>query len=57
MGFYFFKIIMGIDNDSDRTIKYVSHFSHNGNALQDYIESVAKPYGINVAFDGEEVEF
>ena len=42
---------------SDKTIKYVSHFSHNGNALQDYIEGVAKPYGINVAFDGEEVEF
>ena len=47
------KDIKAID---ENTIKYVNHFSHNGNALQDYIESVAKEYGLKVAFDGEEVE-
>ena len=42
---------------NSKTIKYVNHFSHNGNALHEYIEEVAKKYDIRVAFDGEEVEF
>ena len=41
----------------DKTIKYVNHFSHNGNALQENVEKSAVKYGLKVAFDGEEIIF
>ena len=42
---------------SDRTVKYVNHFSHNGNPLQDYLEENAERIGCKVSFDGCAVEF
>ena len=49
------KKLQEIKAIDQNTIKYVNHFSHNGNALHSYVESVASEYEINVAFDGEEI--
>ena len=51
------KKLQDLNAINESTIKYVNHFSHNGNALQEYVEENAKEFGLNVAFDGEEVEF
>ena len=40
----------------DNTIKYVNHFSHNANPLQDVLEQRAGEYGCKVSFDGCRVE-
>ena len=40
-----------------KTLKYVNHFSHNGNPLHDYLEKEAEKYGCSVAYDGCSVEF
>ncbi len=42
---------------NDKTIKYVNHFSHNGNPIQDILEERAKTYGLKVSYDGCPVEF
>lgn len=39
------------------TVRYVNHFSHNGNPLFERLEGVAKEYGCLVSYDGCEVEF
>ena len=39
------------------TVKYVNHFSHNANPLQDLLEKKAALYGCHVAYDGCRVEF
>ncbi|MBO5480755.1 MAG: hypothetical protein J6A63_06185 [Clostridia bacterium] len=39
------------------TVKYVTHFSHNGNPIQSYLEECATPLGCKVAYDGLQVEF
>ena len=49
------KKLVEIKAIDDNTIKYVNHFSHNGNALQENVEKSAVKYGLKVAFDGEEV--
>ena len=41
---------------TDATKKYLNHFSHKGNALQDALEEQAKPYGCRIAYDGCSVE-
>lgn len=40
---------------TDKTVKYVTHFSHNGNPLQSELEKSAKGLGFCVAYDGEEI--
>lgn len=40
---------------TDKTVKYVTHFSHNGNPLQSELEKSAKKIGFCAAYDGEEI--
>lgn len=40
---------------TDQTVKYVTHFSHNGNPLQAQMEEDAAKIGFRAAFDGEEI--
>ena len=42
---------------TDKTVKYVNHFSHNANPLHHILEERAKSYGCRVAYDGCEVVF
>ena len=37
---------------TDKTIKYVNHFSHNGNPMQHLLEKRAEEYGCLVSYDG-----
>jgi len=46
---------MGAVNAS--TIKYINHFSHNGNPLHHILTERVKNLGYNVSYDGCEVEF
>lgn len=39
------------------TVKYINHFSHNGNPLQSVLEERAGQYGCSVAYDGCPVVF
>lgn len=40
----------------EMTIKYINHFSHNGNPSYKNLEKVASPYGYKVSYDGLKVE-
>ena len=54
------RVLSGLEEigaTDGKTLKYVNHFSHNGNPLQDYLESEAGKYGCSVAYDGCSVEF
>ena len=61
---------MGIDNNlrvnerlekmgasTEKTVKIINHFSHNGNPLHHILEERMRPYGWLVAYDGMTVEF
>ena len=61
---------MGIDNNlrvnerlekmgasSEKTVKIINHFSHNGNPLHHILEERMRPYGWLVSYDGMTVEF
>lgn len=41
---------------TDKTIKYINHFSHNANPMQHILEERVKPFGFKVSYDGCEVE-
>lgn len=41
---------------SDRTVKYVNHYSHNANPLQQRLEARAAEFGCLAAYDGCRVE-
>ena len=41
----------------DETIKYINHFSHNGNPLHSHLEERAAQYGYHVSYDGCSVDF
>ena len=41
---------------SDRTVKYVNHYSHNANPLQHILDARAAEYGCLAAYDGCRVE-
>lgn len=41
---------------TDKTIKFVNHFSHNSAPFQERIEELAKPMGCLVSYDGRCVE-
>lgn len=41
---------------TSNTIRYVNHFSHNGNPLHDEIQKIAKGIGCLASYDGCEVE-
>ncbi|MBQ8685666.1 MAG: MBL fold metallo-hydrolase [Clostridia bacterium] len=43
-------------NIDDETKLFVTHFSHNGNPLQERLETMFAPHGMAVAYDGLEVE-
>ena len=43
-------------NIDEKTKLFVTHFSHNGNPLQERLEKMFAPYGMAVAYDGLEVE-
>lgn len=49
--------LKGIGAVTDATVKYVNHFSHNGNPLQHVLEARAAEYGCLVSYDGCRVEF
>ena len=42
---------------NDKTVKYVNHFSHNGNPLHHVLEESAAKYGCLASYDGCKVEF
>ena len=42
---------------TERTVRYVNHFSHNGGPLQHHLEERARAYGCLVSYDGCRVEF
>ena len=42
---------------TEATVKYVNHFSHNGNPVHDYLEENAEKIGCKVSYDGCKVEF
>ena len=50
------KRLYAIGAITDATPKYVSHFSHKGNALQEPLEKQAAEYGCLVSYDGCKVE-
>ena len=37
---------------SEKCIKYVNHFSHNGNPLQEFLEKEGEKHGLSVSYDG-----
>ena len=41
----------------DNTVKFVNHFSHNGNPIHEIIEKKAKERGFSASYDGLSVEF
>lgn len=41
---------------TDKTVKVINHFSHNGNPLHHKLEERVKDYGYKVSFDGMSVE-
>ena len=41
----------------ERTIIVLNHFSHNGCATHDGLNSAAEKYGFIVSYDGLEIEF
>lgn len=49
--------LKSIDVIKDTTVKYVNHFSHNGNPIQSVLEEKASVLGCGVSFDGCCVEF
>ena len=49
--------LRGFGAITDSTVKYVNHFSHNGNPLQQVLEEYALGYGCGVSYDGCAVEF
>lgn len=61
---------MGIDNNvrvnerlekigasSEKTVKIINHFSHNGKPLHHILEERVRPYGWLVSYDGMQTEF
>lgn len=50
------KSLVKIKAIDDKTIKYVNHYSHNANPIQEEYEALVNPLGFNVAYDGEEVK-
>ncbi len=48
------EAISAVDN---KTIKYINHFSHNGNPIHHLLEIKAAEIGFKASFDGERVEF
>ena len=42
---------------TSKTIKYINHFSHNGNPNHTYLENCAKDIGFDVSYDGCSVVF
>ena len=41
---------------TEKTQKFVNHFSHNSNPIHERLEELAKPMGFEVSYDGREVE-
>jgi len=46
-----------IGASSEKTVKIINHFSHNGNPLHHRLEETVRPYGWLVAYDGMQIEF
>ncbi len=46
-----------IGASSEKTVKIINHFSHNGNPLQHILEEKVRPYGWLAAYDGMVTEF
>jgi phosphoribosyl 1,2-cyclic phosphate phosphodiesterase len=42
---------------TESTVKYVNHFSHNGNPIHHVLETKAEKYGCLVSYDGCQVVF
>lgn len=42
---------------NEKTVKYVNHFSHNGNPLHHILEKRAEELGCSVSYDGCRIEF
>jgi phosphoribosyl 1,2-cyclic phosphate phosphodiesterase len=50
------KILIEMGAVTEKTQKFVNHFSHNSEPFQDRIESLVEPMGFEVSYDGREVE-
>lgn len=46
-----------IGASSEKTVKIINHFSHNGNPLHHRLEEKVRPYAWLVAYDGMQIEF
>ena len=46
-----------IGASDEKTVKIVSHFSHNGNPIHHILEEGVREYGWLVAYDGMQTEF
>ncbi len=53
----FLQRLEGIGAVTAGTLRYVNHFSHNGNPLFERLEKVAAEYGFLASYDGCTVEF
>ena len=42
---------------TEKTVKYVNHYSHNGNPLHHLLEARAGEYGCFASYDGCKAEF
>ena len=51
------KRLSGMGAVTEATVKFVNHFSHNGNPLHSVLETKAAQYGCQVSYDGCCVEF
>ncbi len=52
-----FERLAKIGAVTDKTVKIINHFSHNGNPRHDRVEALVEGEGILVSFDGMEVQF
>ena len=48
--------LTGIHAIDDRTVKYINHFSHNANPIQQVLEERVKDMDLSVSYDGLQVE-
>lgn len=48
--------LTGIRAIDDRTVKYINHFSHNANPIQQVLEERVKDMDLSVSYDGLQVE-
>lgn len=49
------KRLYSINAIDDNTVKYMNHFSHNANPIQDELEKLVADTDFNISYDGEKI--